>query len=111
MSRMRQVCFACIRTQAKRRVESRLRQGKARRRTVKTKVVKLIMNPHKLAICLEERRIVCNSLIQQVRGLHQITGSLKGITPIENKIFGTAIKIERREIGGRRALDGLSFTR
>ena len=69
MSRTRKVCFACIGTEAKRRLDRRFRQRQTRRRTVETKVVKLIMNPRELAIRLEKRWVVRDGLIQQIGGL------------------------------------------
>ena len=66
MVRPRKVRFACSGTQAKRRVDSRLRQRQALRRPVETKRVKIIMDPCQLAIGLEKSRIMPQSLVQQI---------------------------------------------
>ena len=59
---------------------------------------------------MEKRRIVRNSLIQQICGLDQIVCPLKGVTPGENKIFGAAVKIEGSDIRSWRTLDGYLFS-
>ncbi len=65
------------------------------------------MNPGKLAIRLEKRWIMRDSLIQQIGGLAANAAfPLAARAPGQNKIFGAAIKIEGGEIGGWRALDG-----
>ena len=64
------------------------------------------MDPHELAIRLEKRWIVCNSLVQQIRCLDQIACSLKGLTPGENETFSAAVKIKGSDINSWRTLDG-----
>src|SRR4029079_5978874 len=105
-----QVRFTCIRAQAERRFDSRLPQRQARRRTVDTTAVKLIVNPHELAIRLEKCWIVCNSLIQQVRRLDQVAFSFKSVTPGEYKTLRAAIKIECGEIGSWRTFNSRFFS-
>src|SRR5215467_5822318 len=102
----RKVCFACIRSQTKRGFDSCLRQCYALRRTVETKVVKLVMNRRKLAIRLEKRWVMRHRLVQQVCGPQQIGFLTTGKTPSQKEVLRTTVEIERGEIGCYWTLDG-----
>ena len=57
------MCFACIRTEAKRRLDGCLRQREARRRVIEAKEVNEVMSVCELTIGLEERWIMRDGLI------------------------------------------------
>ena len=71
-------------------------------------MVKLIMNPRELAIRLEKRWIMRDSLVQQIGSLREVTLSLliRAEAPSQNEIFGAAVKLKSGEIEGWWALDG-----
>ena len=58
--------FARVGTEAKSRLNGRLRQRQARRRSIVAKEVKNVMGESQLTICLEKCRISRDSLVQQI---------------------------------------------
>ena len=66
------------------------------------------MKPRKLAIRLEKRWIVRDSLVQQISRLQEITlvFLIRAEAPSQNEIFGAAVKLKSGEIEGWWSLDG-----
>ena len=62
--RLRQVCFARIGSETKRIFDRLFRRCETRRGMVVVKEVKKIMSVGEFAICLEERRIPCDCLVE-----------------------------------------------
>src|SRR5437899_6708593 len=100
------MCFASIRTEAKRRLNGGFRQGQPRGTMVVASEVNGVMSVGELAKRIEKRRIACDSLIQQLDPLKQIRFCLTTEARSQNKIFRAAVKIEGCEIGSRPALNG-----
>ena len=72
---------------------------------VEPKEVKIVIDPGKLAVGLEKAWIMCNSLVQQIGRLEQISFLITAEIPGEHGILGAAIKIKRSEIGGWRSFN------
>ena len=66
------------------------------------------MKPHKLAIRLEKRWVVRDSLVQQIGRLQEVTlvFLISAEAPSQNEIFGAAVKLKSGEIEGWWSLDG-----
>src|SRR5262249_17857594 len=110
MSRTREVYFAGIGTQARRRFESRFRQQHARGRVIEPKKIKFVMNPGKLTIRLEKGWVMLNSLVKQIDSSQQIPSVNGVVVPRQNEVLAAAVKVEGSEISSLRALDSESFS-
>src|SRR4029453_11022529 len=97
--------FAGIRTKAERRLDGRFRERDTCRRMIEAKAIKEIVNPSQLAIGLEERRVVHDSLVQQIGCLKQVgsRGSTKGAR--QKETLRSAVEIEGGQVRGRRLLN------
>src|SRR4029453_11501767 len=97
--------FAGIRTKAERRLDGRFRERDTCRRMIEAKAIKEIVNPSQLAIGLEERRVVHDSLVQQIGCLKQVgsRSSTKGAR--QKETLRSAIEIEGGQVRGRRLLN------
>src|SRR6266545_2371204 len=98
------MCFATIRTEAKRGLNGGFRQGQPRGSMVIASEVHRVMSVGELAIRIEKRWIARDSLIQQLDRLQEIGFCLTAKARFQNKIFRAAVEIEGGEIGSRSAL-------
>src|SRR6266849_4912389 len=76
---------------------------------VETKKVKRVMSVGELAICLEKRWIMRDSLVQQIDRLQKIGSRITAKDRCKKKIIGARVEIERADITRRGALDGALF--
>src|SRR4029077_1799775 len=108
--RAREMCFARIRTEAKRRLDGGFRQRQTRARMVVAEAVKDVMNPGQLAIRLEKRWVPRDTLVQQISRVPQILFPTIAIGRRQQKVFRAAVEIESGEIGGWWLLNGVFFS-
>src|SRR5439155_25639297 len=108
--RAREVCFACIRAEAKCRFDSRFRQRQARRSMVMAEDVEEVMSPGELTVPLEKRWVSRDSLVQQISRLQQLLLPTNATARRQKKIFGASVEIEAGEIGGWWSLDREFFS-
>src|SRR5919198_5841684 len=76
---------------------------------VVAKVVKAVMRLSQLAISFEKRRIMRDSLVQQIGRLKQF-GFPGTAETCQKKIFGARVEIESSDVARRRTFDCIHFT-
>src|SRR5437867_3934083 len=77
---------------------------------VMAKQVKEVVSPGELAIRIEKRGIACDSLIQQLGPLEQISFIVAAKGRIQKKILGARVQIERGDIACWGTFDCVFFS-